>query len=106
MERESGHKAGGGAARARFVISPTMPRLAPCDHLLNLPDAEVRRPGEHLDLVDDTRRRRGPPPQMLAPRLGRPHAAVTRSLMSDDSSPAIAPMMVNIARPIGLSVSI
>jgi hypothetical protein len=32
--------------------------------------------------------------------------AVTRSLMSDDSSSAIAPMMVNIARPIGLSVSI
>ena len=31
--------------------------------------------------------------------------AVTRSLMSEDSSSAIAPMMVNIARPIGLSVS-
>ena len=32
--------------------------------------------------------------------------AVTRSLMSDDSNSAMAPMMVNIARPIGLSVSI
>jgi len=31
--------------------------------------------------------------------------AVTRSLMSDDSSSAMAPMMVNMARPIGLSVS-
>ena len=30
--------------------------------------------------------------------------AVTRSLISDDSSSAIAPMMVNIARPMGLSV--
>ena len=33
-------------------------------------------------------------------------AAVTRSLISDDSSSAMAPMMVNIARPMGLSVSI
>jgi hypothetical protein len=32
--------------------------------------------------------------------------AVTCSLMSDDSSSAMAPMMVNMARPIGLSVSI
>ena len=32
--------------------------------------------------------------------------AVTRSLISDDSSSAMAPMMVNIARPMGLSVSI
>ena len=39
---------------------------------------------------------------MLAARM----PAVTRSLMSDDSSSAITPMMVNIARPIGLSVSI
>jgi hypothetical protein len=31
--------------------------------------------------------------------------AVTRSLMSEDSSSAIAAMMVNIARPMGLSVS-
>ena len=31
--------------------------------------------------------------------------AVTRSLMSDDSSSAMAPMMVNMARPIGLSVA-
>lgn len=31
--------------------------------------------------------------------------AVTRSLMSDESSSAIAPMMVSIARPMGLSVS-
>ena len=32
--------------------------------------------------------------------------AVTRSLISDDSNSAMAPMMVNMARPIGLSVSI
>jgi hypothetical protein len=32
--------------------------------------------------------------------------AVTRSLMSEDSSSAIAPMMTNMARPMGLSVSI
>ena len=31
--------------------------------------------------------------------------AVTRSLISEDSSSAMAPMMVNIARPMGLSVS-
>ena len=31
--------------------------------------------------------------------------AVTRSLISDDSSSAMAPMMVNIAGPTGLSVS-
>jgi len=32
--------------------------------------------------------------------------AVTRSLINDDSGSAMAPMMVNMARPIGLSVSI
>ena len=31
--------------------------------------------------------------------------AVTRSLMSDDSNSATAPMMVNMARPMGLSIS-
>lgn len=30
---------------------------------------------------------------------------VTRSLMSDDSNSAMVPMMVNMARPMGLSVS-
>jgi hypothetical protein len=44
---------------------------------------------------------------MQSARFGRLHAGGdTRSLISDDSSSAMAPMIVNIARPIGLSVSI
>ena len=68
------------------------------DFRLNLPNAEIRGGGQRLDLVDNVLLCSGTSAALIP--------AVTRSLMSDDSSSAMAPMMVNIARPMGLSVSI
>ena len=45
------------------------------------------------------------PSKMLAARLGGPHAGGHALADQRNSSSAMAPMMVNIARPIGLSVS-
>ena len=99
------YKPDGGVVRARLVISPTMPRLARPAIFFWI--ARMLRSVDVASASISLTTRYG----VLGRPRCRPRAwaalmpAVTRSLMSDDSSSAIAPMIVNIARPIGLLVS-
>jgi hypothetical protein len=71
---------------------------------LDLTNAEVGRDGKCLDFAHDPLRD-GRAAEVFSACFGGSMPAVTRSLISDDSSSATAPMMVNIALPMGLSVS-
>jgi hypothetical protein len=103
---KSGHKAGGRPARTRFVISPITPRLALPAILVwiwrMLRSVEAAR----LSISLTVRAVTGGRPRCLPPAAAAFMPAVTRSLISDDSNSAMAPMMVNVARPIGLGESL
>lgn len=94
------------AALAHLVISSAMLRLARPAILLwiarMLGSVEVAS----LSISLTMRSRLAGRPRCLPRASVALIPAVTRSLMSADSSSAMTPMMVNIARPIGLSVSI
>ena len=89
-------------ARARFVISPTIPRLARPTIFLwiwrMLRSVAVASASISLTM----RRFVAGRPRCLPRASAALIPAVTRSLMSDDSSSAIAPMMVNIYRTVGV----
>jgi len=105
IRAKSGHKGVGAVTRARLVISPTMLRLARPAILVwicrMLRSVEVASATISLTTCCGV----GGLPRCFPRAFAARIPAVTRSLISDDSSSAIAPMMVNIARPIGLLVS-
>ena len=80
---KTGHKGFFCSDRIRFVISPT--RLALFSIFFNF--SEIKRGAI------------GGRPRRLSRTVAAFMPAVTRSLISDDSNSAMAPMMVNIARP-------
>jgi len=95
----------GSVKRVRFAISPTMLRLARPAIL-----AWICRMLRSVDVASATISLTmccgvGGLPRCLPRASAARIPAITRSLISDDSSSAMAPMMVNIARPRGLSVS-
>ena len=75
------------------------------DFALNLANAEVGGRGKRLDLTDDALLG-GWPAQMLSPALGGPHAGGHTFAYGRERQFGMAPIMMNIARPIGLSMSI
>jgi hypothetical protein len=92
---KSGHKAGQAGAGAFGDFGDDPSARSAGDLALNLADAEVGGGSERLDLGDDALRYCRPA-EMLPRVSAALMPAVTRSLMSDDSSSAIAPMMMNI----------
>ena len=83
-----------------MVSGPDLLRDLP-DPPVDLTDAELGRGRQRPDLPDQRRseRRAAKTPAAFMP-------AFTRSLTSEDSSSAMAATVVNMARPMGLAVSI